>query len=242
MVRLWGYEERNCVRVLRVEHQCRSLAYQPGGVWNQERPHLAVGDNDGTVVVVDGELKVERDAKNNIKYLAKLSNASQWIQEMKYSFEGSRLVVGSHDFGIYVYDVFNAYSFVGKIDQHVSYITHIDMGMNLEDGCVMDEKGRIVNMDSGMVTRNVEVEDIYMQTSCGDKHLKFFNLKTLEEETSAKKMKDVCYSSVTNTIGFSVQGIGGKQGCDGMLCVDRNHIYDRVPVLATGDEFGVIRL
>jgi WD40 repeat protein len=234
-VRLWDFGERNCIKTLMIEEKCRALAYQPCGQWNQDNPHLAVGLNTGKVLVLDGELKGD-------SFLAELDRATQWIQHIKYSFEGSRLVVGSHDECIYVYDVFNAYSYVNKIEAHHNYIVHFDFGTMLREGEKMNERGVVVSKDKGVRTRNVEVGEIYMTTSCGDKHLKFFNLETLVEETSANKVKDLVYSTITGTIGFSVQGIGGKAGPDSVLCVDRNHIYDKVPVLATGDEFGVIRL
>ena len=109
------------------------------------------------------------------------------------------------------------------IDQHKSFVTHIDLGILLGENERMDERGRVVSKDKGVVVRNVEVGEIYMQTACGDKHLKFFNLETLEEETSANKMKDFTYSSYTNTIGFPVQGISGP--ANGVInSVDRNHV------------------
>ena len=235
-VRLWGFSDRNCLAFKRIDVKCRALAYQPAGKWNQDCPHLAIGTNTGAVLVVDGELK------ENSGVLAELSKATQWIEEIKYSFEGSRLVVGSHDCNIYVYDVFNAYSFVGKIEAHQSYITHIDLGLLLRGDEKMNSRGAVVSKAKGATVRNVEVGEIWMQTTCGDKHLRFFNLDTLEEETSANKVKDLTYSTCTNCIGFNVQGVGGKAGNCSINSVDRNHIYGEVPVLATGDEFGVIRL
>jgi microtubule-associated protein-like 6 len=99
-IRLWKFGDRKCQASIVVDAKCRALAYQPCGVYNMDNPHLAIGMNQGHVLVVKGELQEGEP-------LAHLKDAKQWIQEMKYSFEGSRLVVGSHDCNIYIYDVEN---------------------------------------------------------------------------------------------------------------------------------------
>ncbi|GMI30158.1 hypothetical protein TrRE_jg12730, partial [Triparma retinervis] len=168
-----------------------------------------------------------------------------WIQEICYTFEGSSMVVGSHDNCIYVYDVQNAYSFAGKMDSFSSFLTHIDFGILLGDGETMNERGVVVDVKGGKRSRNVEVDEIWMQVCTGDDTISFWNVKTMEEEKSANKLKDLVFATYSQTLGFPVQGIKGKgkgKGKSKVLSVDRNHIYRKVPVLATSDELGVIRL
>ena len=233
VVRLWNTTSKNCVAKRTLEWKCRALVYSPCGSWNQDRPHLACGMNNGRVIIIDGEL-------GNDNTLACLTEPTQWIQEMAYTFESSRLAVGCHDNVIYVYDVQNAYAFVGKIDTFTSFITQIDFGILLKKEEQMNQKGVVVDL-KGKRVRNVEVSEVWMQCCSGDDKISFFNVKTLEEEKSASKLKDLIFATYSQTLGFPVQGIVGK-GKSKVNSVDRNHMWRKVPVLATSDELGVIRL
>ncbi|GMH62047.1 hypothetical protein TrLO_g8072 [Triparma laevis f. longispina] len=227
-VMLWETNSRSCVRKRVVDGKVRSLAYSDLGAWNADRPHLAVGMNVGKVIVLDGELE-------NEAVLAELKQPTQWIQEMKYSFEGSRLCVGCHDDHVYVYDVQNAYSFCGKIALK-NYATHIDFGLVLKDDEIMNEKSVVVSKESGEKTRNVTIEEIYIQISTPDS-LEFFDLKMLSRMPSPLPLKDMTLASLTNNLGFATQGIE-----ENVLSVDRNHLYKKVPVLAASDDMGSIKL
>jgi len=55
----------------------------------------------------------------------------RWLQEIKYSFDGSLLAVGSHDNSIYLYDVNNNYEFIVSLKGHADFISHIDFGVLL---------------------------------------------------------------------------------------------------------------
>ena len=234
ILRLWNTSSKDCLGRRTLEWKCRALAYSPLGSWNQDQPHLACGMNTGKIIVVDGGLR-------NDHILAELTHSTQWIQEICYTFEGSRMVVGSHDNCIYVYDVQNAYSMSGKIDSFSSFLTHIDFGIVLKEGETMNDKGVVVDAKGGKKLRNVEVVEIWMQVCTGDDTMSFWNVKSMEEEKSANKLKDLVFVTYSQTLGFPVQGIKGK-GKSKILSVDRNHIYRKVPVLATSDELGVIRL
>lgn len=65
-----------------------------------------------------------------IKYL---HGTTQWMQVLKYSFDGLFLVAGSQDSKIGIYDVKKKYAFHGYFEGHVSSssITHIDFGIAL---------------------------------------------------------------------------------------------------------------
>jgi WD40 repeat protein len=74
-----------------------------------------VAHNDGTVTIRQGISKVNF-TKNDAK---------EWIEVMKYSPDGSKLAVGSHDNKIYVYSS-SDYSLLGICKKHNSFITSID--------------------------------------------------------------------------------------------------------------------
>ena len=243
VLRLWNTISKDCLQKMSLEGKCRALAYSPLGSWNQDQPHLACGIITGKIIVVDGGLRT-------MNILAELHHPTQWIQEICYTFEGSRMVVGSHDNCIYVYDVNNAYSLRGRIDCFTSYVTHIDFGILLRGGETMNEKGVVVDPKGGKKLRNVEVEEIWMQVCTGDDTMSFWNVNSMEEEKSANKLKDLVFATYSQTLGFPVQGIKGNGGGK-VLSVDRSHAYREVhnsctfnkgPILATGDDLGVIRL
>ena len=80
-------------------------------------------------------VKTKGQTNCDIKILQRVS--TQWAQEVKYSFEGSLLAVGSHDGNIYIYDVKNNYSLQrsesidGPGMKHDDVITHLDFGVIL---------------------------------------------------------------------------------------------------------------
>jgi len=232
-VRLWsvGKENVGCKNMkgsIHIPHRCRCLAYGYANAFNQGKPHLAVGMNNGEVIVVDGEFAQATS-------LVELHDASEWIQAMSYSFEGTTLAVGSHDKNIYVYDVLQHYSLRGKLVGHSSFITHLDFGTILNAGEVMNDKQQVIPN-----TRSIKSDEIYLQSSCGSLELRFWNVGNLEEVKVASKMKDVTWATWTNSLGFPVQGCHADK--ERLNSVDRGKTYQRVPVVATADDGGIIRL
>ena len=121
---------------------------------------------------------------------------------MTYSFEGTTFAVGSHDKSIYIYDVLQHYSLRGKLQHgHSSYVVHMDFGCMLHDGEHMDEHAQIEPNE-----RSIKAEDLYLQSSCGNLELKFWNIGSMREEKVASKVKDVQWATWTNSLGFPVQG------------------------------------
>lgn len=70
----------------------RALAYNP------TNGHIAVGHNDGTMTV-----RAAVDQLDSV--IAQTNHSREWIEDMEYSPDGSKLAVGSHDNNIYVYSV-----------------------------------------------------------------------------------------------------------------------------------------
>lgn len=89
------------------------------------------------MVILDHEdIVLNPDSKtSSLQNLPK--KAKGWIQEVKYSPEGSFLAVGSHDRCIYLYSVTGEtaqqYELIATCKRHSSYITHLDFGVLLTE-------------------------------------------------------------------------------------------------------------
>jgi len=63
----------------------------------------------------------------------------KWLQEIKYSFDGRILAVGSHDSNVYLYDVANDYTLMDILKGHDDFITHIDFGVILHKNAKVNQ-------------------------------------------------------------------------------------------------------
>ncbi len=225
--------------------------------------------------------------------VATLKNSKKWSQEIKYSFEGSILALGSHDSTIYCYDATDNYKLLHKCTAHSSYITHLDFGVKLavrEEIHITDSNGadsvkyRVQKYDEykRQITTSiidpshpeVEIEDktrppvaitkdnIIMQSTCGSYELLFWHFQDDSSSSSSSsssngksskgkdkrirfvsELKDSWWASMSCPFGWGVQGIWPK-GADGtdINAVARSHTYDKVPVVATVDDFGQVKV
>ena len=135
-IKLWSVSKRKCEATGRIcdedrkvkrggastlstfsDSKCsRALAY------NSSNGHIAVGHNDGTLTI-----RAAPDQLDNI--VAQTNDAKEWIEDMEYSPDGSKLAVGSHDNKIYVYSVPD-YSLLGVCKKHNSFITSVDWSLD----------------------------------------------------------------------------------------------------------------
>lgn len=109
--------------------QARAVAYLE--LYN----HLVVGHNDGAVSVrqVDDLANLAEGAVvdlNNV--VGKANHPKEWIEIMRFSSDGSKLAVGSHDNFIYIYNTSEdgKYKTHGKMKGHSSYITSLDWSLD----------------------------------------------------------------------------------------------------------------
>ena len=135
------------------------------------------------------------------------------MQDVKWSPDGNTIAVGAHDQKIYLYDASKGYKLRGICKGHSSYITHIDF--------TADSRS--------------------MHTNCGAYELLFWNVENGKQDPGgASGLRDAEWASWTATLGWPVQGIwpAGADGTD-VKGVDRSHSGT---VLATGDDFGFVKL
>ena len=149
-IRIWDVETREQVSCSYRKDRIRALAYSPNG------KRLALGFYGGAIEVLeigsDGRL-VFKDSGSACNVVATMKGPERWIEEIKYSFEGSFLAVGSHDRSIYIYDAAEkpdgpaSYRLIKKCARHSSYITHIDFGVMTREGeagsVIINEKGQV---------------------------------------------------------------------------------------------------
>jgi len=263
---------------------------------------------EGDVAASDGALKAEPSALPPLpsSALSKcpprvITGPTQWVQTLKYSFDGSILGAASHDHNLYLFDVQADYATLLKdtkdaivLKDHTSFVSHFDFGLLLKNVTTIgDDVSRTVNgnvettsvavtesetydPETNMIiptkvtntiisiadasnpsvvidveTRNVvetlpsqpiKRENICIQSASGSFEL-FFWRADGSRVFSASFMKDVWWSSFSCPFGWPVQGIWPIEA-DGteINAVARSNTWDKVPTLATVDNFGRLRL
>jgi hypothetical protein len=93
-----------------------------------------------------------------------------------------------------------------------------------------------------------------MQSNCGAYELLFWELvqvstgaATWKQQTSASKMRDVEWDTLTCVLGWAVQGVRSSADGTDVNAVDRSHnfaeekVKDRLAVIAAADDLGRVR-
>jgi WD40 repeat protein len=114
--------------------------------------------------------------------LYQLKHAKEWVEEIRYSPDGSKLAIGSHDNFIYLYrtQADGKYKAIGKCRGHSSFITCIDWSLDCNT----------------------------IRSVCGAYELLFFNTETAEQWTSgASGTVDTVWADHAAKFGWRVDGI-----------------------------------
>ena len=182
------------------DSQCaRAIAF------NKSNGHIAVGHNDGTLTI--------RGGVNNLdQTISKNNNSKEWIEVLRYSPNGEKLAVGSHDNIIYIYDS-NNYHLLGKCVGHNSFIVSLDW-----------------SQDSS-----------YIRSVCGAHELLFFNGNTYKQEPSgASNTTRTQWDTNSSKFGWLVDGIF-PPGTDGTH-INSVDISKDFSLIATGDDYGLVNI
>ncbi|KAI4463398.1 wd-40 repeat protein [Holotrichia oblita] len=198
-VRVWSSESKKMIISKHLEDQAQSAAYSP------DSTEIAVGCVTGKWYVLNAE---------NLEVLAEFTDGDEPIQVIQYAPNRNLIAIGSRNNYVYLYEIGEdrAYSKLGKLTGHSSYITHIDW---TSDG------------------QNI-------RTNSGDYELLFWNADTLSQETHSSAMRDYEWASNTCTITFTTAGIwpSDADGTDINAC-DRSHNSE---LIASVDDFGKVNL
>jgi WD40 repeat protein len=218
-IKLWSVSKRKCEATGRIcdedrkvkrggastlstfaDSKCsRALAY------NSSNGHIAVGHNDGTLTI-----RAAPDQLDNI--VAQTNDAKEWIEDMEYSPDGSKLAVGSHDNKIYVYSVPD-YSLLGVCKKHNSFITSVDWSL---DGS-------------------------YIRSVCGAYELLFFDGNSYSQDPNgASNTKGTQWATNNAKFGWLVDGIF-PPGTDGSHINYVDFSKDGL-LIATGDDYGLVNI
>lgn len=184
----------------KADSQCaRALAYNPSN------GHIAVGHNDGTVTIRESVGSLD-------SVVSQMNNAREWIEDMEYSPDGSKLAVGSHDNKIYVYSVPD-YSLLGVCKKHNSFITSVDWSL---DGN-------------------------YIRSVCGAYELLFFDGNSFAQDPNgASNTTGTAWATSNAKFGWLVDGIF-PAGTDGSHINYVDFSHDGL-LIATGDDYGLVNI
>ncbi|CAH1249369.1 EML1 [Branchiostoma lanceolatum] len=197
---LWNASLRQVVWQTTLKYPVHSADFHPSGQL------IAVGSTSGRWCVLDamtGDVIIKR------------KHASEQLDCLKYSPNGERLAVGSHENCIYVYTVHDngrLYQKRGTLRGHSSYVTHLDWSSDSR----------------------------FLQSTSGDYELLYWDVITLRHVNHASSMSDVTWATQTCVFGYSVFGMWPEDadGTDINACAASN---DRT-MLVSSDDFGKVNL
>lgn len=216
-LRIWTLSGNKMVNYLPLEMSARSCTYSPCGTM------IAIGfgclekknakEFHGKWIII--EIKA-------LKVIFEIRDSRKMITEIKWSPDGKYIAVGSWDNNIYLYSVKTSTNnqievlLSSVLDQHKSYITHIDFSSNSE----------------------------YLRTNCGAYELKFFEVETGLHVPAASRLKDVEWDSETCILAWAVQGAWSRFN-DGVEveAVDCTACQEKLngSLVVSGDNFGRIK-
>jgi WD40 repeat protein len=178
---------------------------------NPKGDKIAVGMRDGTLRIYSYTPK-----EIKLTYLKKISK--EWIEDLKFSPDGTKLAVGSHDNFIYVFDVQGAAMTMKKMGASSSYITHLDWSLDSQS----------------------------LRTNDGSYELLYYDVTAGKQLTSgASQFKDEPWATNSCALTWATQGVWqpGQDGSDINHC-DRSHgpVVDGLQLVATADDSSKLNL
>eukprot|EP01035_Chromulina_nebulosa_P020968 gene20968-27173_t len=320
-LRCWNLVDNYMICYVNLPEKCRSidiipsdasviaLGFNNGDVWiiplpdvlnPRKLPSTIVDKNlKGDEIVISDSIPKSTNAQFATEKYVIPKGSTQWIQVLKFSFDGSFLVVGSHDNKIYIYDIidnvkFN-YKLVATCVGHATAVTSMDIGVFLSSPNIkstntnfsndtlqidliiskttetksiiekfnnetngIDQIERVViitesNTSPVVTTTNTtdkiigsrkidKLKDFCIQSCSLSYELLYWHINGNKIESSAV-VKDAWWSTWTIPIGWPVQGLWSNNDDNvEITAVARSHSYNDIPVLATADEFGRVRI
>lgn len=219
-IKVWNTNSRTCIANGTVCKEARKV--KRGGAstlstlpdsqcsraidYNYRNKHVAVGHNDGTLTIRASIQKLD-------DVLYTFNHSKEWIEVIKYSPDGNKLAVGSHDNNIYIYDTTNNYKLLGKCAKHNSFIVSVDWS---SDGQ-------------------------YIRSVCGAHELLFFNANDCTQDTNgASNLKDTNWATNSAKFGWLVEGVF-PSGTDGTHINHVDFSKDQ-NLIAAGDDYGLVNI
>jgi microtubule-associated protein-like 6 len=206
-LRLWSLNEKKQLNL-------KEFGKVEGSSNSSRARCVASSDHFVAVGFLDGHVEVlNRDFSN--AHL--ISDRKEEISDLKFSPDGSKLAVGSHDNFVDIYQT-SDFKRVGVCKGHSSFITHLDWS----------------------------TDSAYLHSNCGAYEILFWEANGKQVTGGATLLKDEEWNTWTCVIGWPVQGVYPPyaDGTD-INAVDRskktfgNNEYQ---LIAASDDFGTVRL
>lgn len=182
---------------------------------NQQSRAIAINSSNGHVAIChnSGKVTIRKSVTELDTILQTLTDPKEWSQALSYSPDGSKLAVGSHDNGIYIYDVSRNYSLAHTFAKHSSFITGLDW-----------------SEDSGA-----------LHTTSGDYELLFWSLaEDAQVPSGASTYQDEKWHTWTVPLGWPVMGVFGTLvDYTHVNSASRSHCGGLV---AVGNDWGLVEL
>ena len=222
-IRKWSSSQRRCVFSMNLNLDGKGVAMGPDPTTKDLRDcsklrSLAVHPNGGLIAVgcLDGSVRILKSKDAGYTFVGIFRHRTRWIQEMKFSPDGTMLAVGSHDAWINFYEI-PSFKLKSKVKKHSSAITHIDWS----------------------------VDSRFIHSTCQAYELLFFDTNGQQITRGATMFRDEDWATWTATLGWPVQGIWRSEmdGSD-INMVDRSQkSFDSgYRVLACAEDTGLVRL
>jgi microtubule-associated protein-like 6 len=221
-VRSWDFKARRCVGSGTLDNaagQERKAGYGASTLAsttpNQQSRAVAVNHVNGHVAVAHNHGKVTvRPSFNQLDQVAfTLNEPKEWTQAMKFSPDGTKLAVGSHDNHIYVYDVNGNYRLIATCKGHSSFITALDW----------------------------TADSTALHTTCGAYELLFWDAASgAQIKDGASRFRDEAWATWSTPLGWPVQGIfRGVVDYTHVNAADRSKDSQ---VVAVGNDWGLVEV
>lgn len=172
-----------------------------------------------------------------------------WVNDLKFSPDGTLLLAGSHDKRLYAFDIpYTAREVDGGNNARRAAIDENQWAA--WSTCLDKEKYQFNKHSSAVLHVDFTADGRYFQTNCQAAELLFGYPETGKQETSATKVAEyncdlgeedgLQWATQTCKLGWSVQGIWphGSDTTD-INAVDRSSDHK---LLATADDFGLVKL
>ncbi|XP_071946002.1 echinoderm microtubule-associated protein-like 2 isoform X2 [Antedon mediterranea] len=199
-VMLWSAENNKLVWKVNVEKPCLSCCFDPTGAI------IAVGTTVGRFVILHAA---------NGMHVTSVQIGSDKLDAIRFSPDGSMLVMGSHDHKIYIFAVMDdgqVYRKVIALQGHGNFLTHIDWS----------------------------VDNMFLRSVSGNYDLLYWDLQEMKQEGNKQKIRGIKWETNNCILGYNVMGIwpSRDRGTD-INTVGRSNNHQ---ILVAGDNYGFLSL
>jgi WD40 repeat protein len=131
ILRKWSISKRKCLESVDLNIDGKGIQATPDPKTNDLQDSSKTRSIDihpkGLAVIgtMDGTVKIVNVKASPMKFMGSFKHRTRWIQELKFSPDGTKLAVGAHDAWLNFYEV-PSFKMIGKAKKHSSAITHLD--------------------------------------------------------------------------------------------------------------------